>query len=58
MISDLTMNVDATDDVGQWSSMDLVNGNPGVVYYDITNGKLKYARFGSGNINIDYIAEC
>jgi hypothetical protein len=38
------MSVDATGIVGQYTSGAIVNGNPAMAYYDVTNQKLKFIR--------------
>ncbi len=38
------IKADVTPDVGRFSSMQVVNGNPGISYYDITNKDLKFIR--------------
>ncbi|MBS1510106.1 MAG: T9SS type A sorting domain-containing protein [Bacteroidetes bacterium] len=36
--------VESTNDVGQYASLAIVNGNPAIAYYDNTNGDLRYIR--------------
>jgi hypothetical protein len=38
------LSVDATGNVGQFTSAAVVNGNPSMAYYDVTNQKLKFVR--------------
>ena len=38
------MTIDSVDDVGEYTSMVIVNGNPAIAYKDTTNGKLDYIR--------------
>jgi len=39
----------ASSDVGQYTSMVMVNGNPAIAYYDVTNTNLKYIRATDAN---------
>ncbi len=39
-----TGTVDSVDDVGEWTSLAVVNGNPAISYRDDTNQDLKYVR--------------
>ena len=41
--------IDPTANTGQYTSMAVVNGNPAVAYYDVTNGDLKYVRATNTN---------
>jgi len=43
------IKADVTPDVGLFSSMQVVNGNPGISYYDFTNKDLKFIRAKDAN---------
>jgi len=50
--------VDATDDVGQYSSITINAGNhPSISYYDNTNDNLKVATFNGSSWDIQVVAE-
>ena len=38
------ITVEATNNIGQYSSMIITNGNPSIMYYDATNGDPRYIR--------------
>jgi len=38
------LTLDSAGDVGRFSSLALVNGNPAIAYFDASNGRLKYVR--------------
>ena len=40
--------VDSAGDVGEYTSLAVVNGHPAISYYDKTNGDLKYVRASDG----------
>ncbi len=48
--------LDSSNNVGAFSNLLQVNGNPGIAYYDSTNRCVKYNRFGHGDINVSYLA--
>jgi hypothetical protein len=44
MWSNSPVTLDSAGDVGRWASMLMVDGNPAIAYYDVTNGNLKFIR--------------